>query len=109
VALECARELFLNRVLYERHGSDADWLDTEVRYEGRRVLTGAVREHRSGGESPPEALRVWDELSQYRNKHAHAGFDPNRTPTGEAVRPVIETVCERIGDETFWTGLVDGG
>jgi hypothetical protein len=109
VALQCARELFLNRVLYERHGSDVDWLDSDIRHEGRRVLTDAAREHRSGGESPPEAFRVWDELSQYRNKHAHAGFDSNRTPTGETVRPVIETVCERVTDETFWTGLVDGG
>lgn len=107
VALECARELFLNRVLYERHGSDADWLDTDRRHEGREVLTGAARECRSSDESTPEALRVWDELSQYRNIHAHAGFDPNRTTTGEAVRSVIETVCECLADEAFWTGVVD--
>ena len=107
VALECARELFLNRVLHERRGSDADWLDTGVRHECRHALTGAVRDHRDSDASPPAALRAWDELSEYRNSHAHAGFDPDTTPTGDEVRPVIETVCERVDDPAFWEPLVD--
>lgn len=107
LALECARELFLTRLLYEYHGSDVDWLDTNIRHDGRRMLTGAVKEYRSSTESTPQALRVWDELSQYRNSHAHAGFDPHKTPTGDSVQPVIETVCKRLTDEVFWRNLLD--
>lgn len=106
-ALECARELFLTRLLYERHGRDVEWLDTDIRHAGRESLTKAVMRYRSSDASPPGALQVWDELSQYRNTHAHAGFDPNKTPTGEEVQPVIETVCERLDDEAFWRKLVD--
>lgn len=107
IALECARELFLNRLLYERFGAQVDWLDTETRIQGRELLTGRTG-NRQADESgtPPEAIRLWDRLSQYRNMHAHAGFDENRTPTGAGVRQAIETVCEKVHLDEFWREIV---
>lgn len=107
IALECARELFVNRLLYEQYGSDVDWLDTEIRRDSRTVLTdqSGKRQEDAPGE-PPAAIRVWDRLSQYRNMHAHAGFDSNKTPTGADVRDAIETVCDSITDDEFWRALL---
>jgi len=107
IALECARELFVNRLLYEQYGSDVDWLDTEIRIDSRTVLTdqSGKRQEEDPGESPA-AIRVWDRLSQYRNMHAHAGFDPNTTPTGSDVREAIEAVCDSITDDEFWRELL---
>ncbi len=86
-ALECARELFLNRLLYEQHGTDVDWLDVEVRTDVARQLGKYVRIQRAdGAPSPPAALRLWDTFSQYRNAHAHAGFKKMPAPSHSDVK-----------------------
>lgn len=107
IALECARELFLNRVLFEQFGTEVEWLDTEVRIEGRKLLTErAGKRQADQSDDPPEVIKLWDRLSQYRNMHAHAGFDENRTPTGAGVREAIQTVCEKVTDDEFWRQIV---
>lgn len=107
IALECTRELFLTRLLYNVHGRNVDWLNTDVRHKIRNVLTSAAKRSRSGNARTPEALKVWDELSEYRNMHAHAGFSTANTPTGAPVQRVIETVCDRLTDDSFWAALPD--
>lgn len=106
IALECARELFLTRLLYDPHRHDVNWLESDVRHETKDALTSAAKQYHSEDARTPEALSVWNELSDYRNKHAHAGFDTDNTPMGVSVRSVIETVCDRLTDDSFWDSIL---
>ena len=71
----------------------------------RTLVTDMARAHRDS-EEKPEALRLWKTLSQYRNMHAHAGFDRDQTPTGREVGSVVEQLCEHVSEDAFWAPLV---
>jgi hypothetical protein len=107
IALECARELFLTRLLFTSGSHSHDWLDPDTRHTTRKTLTETAHQHQASSAPDIEALQVWEELSSYRNAHAHAGFDPDNTPTGESVKPVLETVCDRLTDDQFWTEIAE--
>ena len=105
IAIECARELFLSRYIYEQHGGEVAWLNKNVRHGSREALTKTATQYRSRANSPPLALSVWERLSQFRNTYAHAGFQIDSTPSRQKLQPTIQMVCDRLPDETFWRPL----
>ena len=105
IAIECARELFLSRYIYEQHGGEVAWLNKNVRHGSREALTKTATQYRSRANSPPLALSVWERLSQFRNMYAHAGFQIDSTPSRQKLQPTIQMVCDRLPDETFWRPL----
>lgn len=108
-ALVLIREWIINRVWTENN-MDGYWLDLSLRekqVESR--LTSLTRKKRDGllpsslAENP--LLSLWEEVTQNRNKYAHAGFrkDVMKAQTAEkAAKKAFET-CERNGtDSEFW-------
>ena len=101
LALECARELFINRLLYENDDHDnRNWLALETREEAReRIPDSTNREDRH---SEAEATKLWDSIGQYRNMYAHAGFKQNEAPSETNVKRVLTKLCENISNDGFW-------
>lgn len=113
-ALECGRELFLNRVLFDSREIDRrGWLDEEHRRIASEELGRQLVQYRDGPpteESPdvPRALQLWDRLTQYRNMNAHAGFKEDTAQVGDRVHQALEELCDHIEDDDFWTELDEG-
>jgi len=97
LALECLRELFINRLLL---GSDA-WLRMSKRSLAKRDLTDAAKAGTEGGDTP-EVVKSWNRISDWRNFYAHSGFKQDAEPNREKVEEEIRKVLDRIEDDDFW-------
>lgn len=107
LALECARELFINRVLYDSERENREnWLAGETRRAAKERINRMKEQIKSDATADldtPDPIVLWDRLSQYRNYYAHSGFDADSDPPSEdKVRRAMETLCESIGDDTYW-------
>jgi hypothetical protein len=105
LALECAREVFINRLLYEYGGQyRQNWLDRDTREEVReRSLTD---EHRADRHVDADAIKLWDCIGQYRNTYAHSGFKRRDAPDEASVRATLSELCESLTDDAFWEEIV---
>lgn len=97
VALECGRELFINRLLYDAEA--ADWLDRERR-ASRTPAAGSHTEAYTHDD--PDVQRLWNRLSVARNQYAHAGFKEAGRPSEETIARTLRTLCAEIDNDDFW-------
>jgi CRISPR-associated DxTHG motif protein len=106
IALECARELFINRVIYGgKQHHRRNWLDKGTRKRLKRQKLTDDNESRADEETP-ELLKLWDRLGTYRNYYAHAGFDANRSaPRVEDIEEALKTLCDAIDNDECWGEL----
>jgi len=98
LALECARELFISRLLYER-GTRDGWLDHDARTEAK------PEPHSGNGGSDdgvPEARKLWERLRDARNMYAHAGHKLSGIQNEDKIDRNLRQLCERIDDDEFW-------
>jgi hypothetical protein len=103
-ALECARELFVNRLLLEAdHGGD--WLTRTAR---KRIetekLSGA--DGRKSRQSDADAHKLWNTLSGYRNMYAHSGFNDDGIPSENKVRDIVEELCGQVDNDAIWREIL---
>jgi hypothetical protein len=99
-ALECARELFVNRLLLETEHRDG-WLTRAAREQvGKENLSG--ENGRKSRQSDADAHKLWNRLSSYRNTYAHSGFNDDEIPSEKKVREVVEELCDQIDNNDMW-------
>lgn len=96
IALECGRELFVNRLLYDE--GITDWLDKD----NRKSVAPASGNNTEASHNVPEVQQLWDRLSQARNLYAHAGFKQDERPSDDDVEEWLETLCNNIDNDEFW-------
>jgi CRISPR-associated DxTHG motif protein len=99
LALECLRELFINRLLL---GSGKDWLDRYKRDRAKRAITSELHDRKDDEEDTPEVVKSWDRIADWRNFYAHAGFKEEGGPNRDRVKDEIRKVTGRIEDDDFW-------
>lgn len=106
MALSCARELFLNRILYESEPAYREnWLDKSTRQTAKQERLHRVDDAYTTGETS-DALGLWNRLGTYRNYYAHGGFDADQNaPAEEKIETAIETLCKKIDDSEYWEEL----
>lgn len=98
IALSCARELFINRLLYDA-GITTDWLDRS----SRQLIAPPVGDyHDHFAHDVPEVQDLWDKISQARNTYAHAGFKRSNVSNSKDIENWVGTLCDRIADDGFW-------
>ncbi len=98
IAIECARELLINRLLYDA-GFREEWLD-----RNNRELIALPRgdQHDHFTHDVQEVQELWDRICQARNTYAHAGFKPSKRPNDHDVEEWLETLCRQIDNDSFW-------
>lgn len=98
IAVECGRELLVNRLLYDA-GTTEDWLGETV----RRDIAPATGNHEEESQHPiSEVQSLWNSLSQFRNSHAHAAHKPDERPSDDKVDRCLQELCYIIGYDEFW-------
>lgn len=109
LALECAREVVLNRVLYEHGYRDpGEWLEPETRKKIRGKNFHRINDDNQHGNSDSEretesdVAQLWDRLTAYRNLFAHSGFKPEAVADAEKVGRVLDEVRVRMDEDAFW-------
>jgi hypothetical protein len=105
LALECGRELFLNRLLYESSEFDQqNWLDRDT----RERITDELMESEDSEDKHTEkdAMTLWNQIGNHRNLYAHAGFKQNRAPSETTVENVLTELCKNISNDAFWEEIV---
>lgn len=113
-ALGCARELFINYLLYVRGGYDQEnWLRHGVRdrMKTRIILEVKERQERNSTTNEDEteeidAIKLWDRIRQPRNKYAHSGFNEEEMKSNTKVNTALDTLCAKIDDDSFWEEVV---
>lgn len=100
IALECGRELFINRLLYDAGQTDT-WLSEDTR-RGIKPPAGHAAEDLT--HASPEVQRLWDQISDARNKYAHAGFKTDERPSDDKIERWLVRLCDHIDDDEFWQG-----
>jgi len=98
LALECLRELFINRLMM--NSEKEDWLNVHKRKSANRTLTSKAHEARDDEKS--EVVRSWGRISNWRNFYAHAGFKQDEEPNRKKVEREVREVLDRIEDDDFW-------
>jgi hypothetical protein len=105
LALECARELFLNRLLYEIGGHDRqDWLDRATRVKIKDELLND--EDEEDKHTDVDAITLWRRIRDHRNLYAHSGFKEDEPPKENKVEDALTTLCKSIDDNAFWEEIV---
>lgn len=98
MALEIARELFINRVLYDTDHTD-DWLTEDTRKCARPPHENSDKKQKRVSS---DAVSLWSDISSARNKYAHAGFKTDNRPSDDKVEDWLTTLCEKIDEDSFW-------
>lgn len=102
IAVECARELFVTRALYELHEDEQQqWIDQQTRKE----VSDDINEVSRTTESDPPLLRVWNRITDIRNQYAHAGFRTEGLANEAKVDHALRQLCELIDDDEAWKAL----
>lgn len=98
IAIECARELLVNRFLYDAGLTDA-WLDRD----NRELITPAPGDKHDQFTHDVEAVQdLWDRIREARNTYAHAGFKRSERHAGDDIERWLTTLCDLIDDDAFW-------
>ncbi|WP_248910487.1 TIGR02221 family CRISPR-associated protein [Halocatena marina] len=108
VALECARELFINRLVLEEGTDSDDWLDRDVRTDmsDRLGERSGKQTNPEANEETPEAIDLWNKISTHRNWYAHSGFKNEGRPSEQKIDSALTELCEKLDDKKFWQGIV---
>lgn len=115
LGLQCARETFLSRVMYEEGGMyRSNWLDTDKRQRiSRKRLyrddfdsedEDSDTEYGYGEPADKEIISLWDTIREQRNNFAHSGFKINSSNTDKA-NQVLDEFTDKMRDEDFWEGV----
>lgn len=99
VAVECARELFINRVIVE-NGSDLDnWLDHNGIRDEIETKLGKMYKDKDGA--------LWSSLTQSRNWYAHSGFKTENSSVDiNTAKDAALELCEKIDDDEYWSEII---
>lgn len=97
IALECARELFINRFILEQGTDVADWLEMDVRADVTKQLG-------EGDNEKTEAL--WGQLREPRNWYAHSGFKTDNISSEDKITSTLSVLCEKLDDSEYWQNIV---
>jgi CRISPR-associated DxTHG motif protein len=98
IAIECARELMINRFLYDA-GLTNDWLEHDNR---ARIAPAPGDKHEQFTHDVDAVQALWDQIRKARNQYAHAGFKTDRREDEDDINQWIEKLCNRIDDDEFW-------
>jgi CRISPR-associated DxTHG motif protein len=98
IAIECARELMINRFLYDA-GLTNDWLE----HDNRNLIAPAPGNKHDQFTHDVDAVQaLWDQIRKARNQYAHAGFKTDQRENVDDITRWIEKLCNRIDDDQFW-------
>lgn len=106
VALECARELFINRVILEKEADLDDWLDDNGIRDIVTEQLGKQREKQKNTDMEIAAISLWNRLGNHRNWYAHSGFKTADKPTDTEIESTLSELCEKIDDDEYWSEII---
>ncbi|UPM42482.1 TM1812 family CRISPR-associated protein [Halocatena salina] len=106
VALECARELFINRVILEERADLDNWLDDNGIRDTVTEQLGKQREKQKNTDMEIAAISLWNQLGNYRNWYAHSGFKTEDKPTDTKIESTLSELCEKIDDDEYWSEII---
>lgn len=99
IAIECARELMINRFLYDAGITD-QWLDKETRQD---VAPAPSNQGDHGTHDVDKVQALWEQISDARNAYAHAGFKRKNRSSHDKIEAWLKTLCGNIDNDSFWT------
>lgn len=111
LALECARELLLDRLLLAVDTTAPDdWLSRDARGAIKSAVTRPDKDQddsQSSWSLPDDSpiLEVWNRISEYRNLYAHAGHKKTALPAESKVNEALVECCDLLGTDTVWENL----
>jgi hypothetical protein len=98
VAIECGRELMINRFLYNA-GITECWLNKKHREE---IVPAPGHYPDRYTHEIEEVQALWDQIRNARNTYAHAGFKTRDRASKQDIEKMLNNLCENIDNDSFW-------
>lgn len=106
VALSCARELFINRVILERDLDLDDWIDHNTVRDTVTEWIGEQHMKQKDTDMDIAAISLWSKLGEFRNWYAHSGYKKEKKPSEDKINRTLSELCEKIDDDEYWSEIV---